>query len=313
MTSVATASPDTAAQSAPPRKKVSSLLRSQRRAGVWMALLASLHAGIWIGLPMLASIVLSFTQYDVISAPRFIGLANFEDLFTDPVFMTSLRNTAVYAFFTVPVSMAIALVLAVMLNQGIRGQMLYRTAIFIPQVTATVAIALVWLWIYNPRGGLANQLLGFFGIGQVSWLTDTAWSLPSIIAVGVWQGIGLKMLIYLAALQGLPKDVFEAASIDGATAVQKFMQITVPMLKPATFFVLVTSIIGAFQAFDQVYILTQGGPANSTTLITYEIYKSAFQQFRMGLACAQSLVLFVFLIVLTLINRRLMGGSNDDS
>ncbi|QDG68963.1 sugar ABC transporter permease [Pseudarthrobacter sp. NIBRBAC000502772] len=278
-----------------------------------MALPASLHAGIWIGLPMLASIVLSFTQYDVISAPRFIGLANFEDLFTDPVFMTSLRNTAVYAFFTVPVSMAIALVLAVMLNQGIRGQMLYRTAIFIPQVTATVAIALVWLWIYNPRGGLANQLLGFFGIGQVSWLTDTAWSLPSIIAVGVWQGIGLKMLIYLAALQGLPKDVFEAASIDGATAVQKFMQITVPMLKPATFFVLVTSIIGAFQAFDQVYILTQGGPANSTTLITYEIYKSAFQQFRMGLACAQSLVLFVFLIVLTLINRRLMGGSNDDS
>lgn len=278
-----------------------------------MALPASLHAGIWIGLPMLASIVLSFTQYDVISAPRFIGLANFEDLFTDPVFMTSLRNTAVYAFFTVPVSMAIALVLAVMLNQGIRGQMLYRTAIFIPQVTATVAIALVWLWIYNPRGGLANQLLGFFGIGQVSWLTDTAWSLPSIIAVGVWQGIGLKMLIYLAALQGLPKDVFEAASIDGATAVQKFMQITVPMLKPATFFVLVTSIIGAFQAFDQVYILTQGGPANSTTLITYEIYKSAFQQFRMGLACAQSLVLFVFLIVLTLINRRLMGGSNDDN
>ncbi|QHK20595.1 ABC transporter permease subunit [Pseudarthrobacter psychrotolerans] len=278
-----------------------------------MALPASLHAGIWIGLPMLASIVLSFTQYDVISAPRFIGLANFEDLFTDPVFMTSLKNTAVYAFFTVPVSMAIALVLAVMLNQGIRGQMLYRTAIFIPQVTATVAIALVWLWIYNPRGGLANQLLGFFGIGQVSWLTDTAWSLPSIIAVGVWQGIGLKMLIYLAALQGLPKDVFEAASIDGATAVQKFMQITVPMLKPATFFVLVTSIIGAFQAFDQVYILTQGGPANSTTLITYEIYKSAFQQFRMGLACAQSLVLFIFLIVLTLINRRLMGGSNDDS
>lgn len=278
-----------------------------------MALPASLHAGIWIGLPMLASIVLSFTQYDVISAPRFIGLSNFEDLFTNPVFMTSLKNTAIYAFFTVPVSMAIALVLAVMLNQGIRGQMLYRTAIFIPQVTATVAIALVWLWIYNPRGGLANQLLAFFGIGQVSWLTDTSWSLPSIIAVGVWQGIGLKMLIYLAALQGLPKDVFEAASIDGATAVQKFVQITVPMLKPATFFVLVTSIIGAFQAFDQVYILTQGGPANSTTLITYEIYKSAFQQFRMGLACAQSLVLFIFLIVLTLINRRLMGGSNDDS
>lgn len=278
-----------------------------------MALPASLHAGIWIGLPMLASIVLSFTQYDVISAPRFIGLSNFEDLFTNPVFMTSLKNTAIYAFFTVPVSMAIALVLAVMLNQGIRGQMLYRTAIFIPQVTATVAIALVWLWIYNPRGGLANQLLGFFGIGPVSWLTDTSWSLPSIIAVGVWQGIGLKMLIYLAALQGLPKDVFEAASIDGATAVQKFVQITVPMLKPATFFVLVTSIIGAFQAFDQVYILTQGGPANSTTLITYEIYKSAFQQFRMGLACAQSLVLFIFLIVLTLINRRLMGGSNDDS
>jgi ABC-type sugar transport system permease subunit len=214
----------------------------------------------------------------------------------------------VYTFFTVPVAMSIALLIALMLNTKLAGRAIFRTAIFIPQVTATIAVALVWLWIYDPRTGLANAILSFLGLDGPNWLSSTTWAMPAVILVGIWQGIGLKMLIYLAALQSLPAELYEAAAVDGASRVRQFFSLTVPLLKPATFFVFVTSVIGAFQSFDQVYILTDGGPANSTTMMTYEIYKSAFREFRMGYACAQSLVLFALLLVLTLVNRRITGG-----
>ncbi|MEU8221202.1 sugar ABC transporter permease [Kribbella sp. NPDC048915] len=289
----------------PPRRR---LLRSRRRAGLLMVLPALLHAIIWIGIPLVAAVVLSFTSYDVLTPPRFIGLENFRDLLGDDVFRRAVLNTSVYTFFTVPVAMAIALLIALMLNTKLTGRAIFRTAIFIPQVTATIAVALVWLWIYDPRSGLANTVLSFLGLSGPNWLSSTDWAMPAVIAVGIWQGIGLKMLIYLAALQSLPGELYEAASVDGASKVRQFFSLTVPLLKPATFFVFVTSVIGAFQSFDQVYILTDGGPANSTTMMTYEIYKSAFREFRMGYACAQSLVLFALLLVLTLANRRITGG-----
>ena len=219
-----------------------------------------------------------------------------------------MLNTSIYTFFTVPVAMAIALLIALMLNTRLAGRAIFRTAIFIPQVTATIAVALVWLWIYDPRSGLANAVLSFLGLDGPAWLSSTDWAMPAVIVVGIWQGIGLKMLIYLAALQSLPTDLYEAASVDGASKVRQFFSLTLPLLRPATFFVFVTSVIGAFQSFDQVYILTDGGPANSTTMMTYEIYKSAFREFRMGYACAQSLVLFALLLFLTLLNRRITGG-----
>ncbi|MFE6734603.1 carbohydrate ABC transporter permease [Microbacterium sp. NPDC057650] len=271
---------------------------------------AFLHALIWIGIPVVAAFVLSFTSYDVLSSPQFIGVENYFEAFKDPVFLRSMLNTLVYAIFTVPVSMAIALLIALMLDTQIRGRALFRTAVFLPQITATIAVALVWLWIYDTRNGLLNAVLTFFGLPPQSWLDTTTWAMPSVIVVGIWQGIGLKMLIYLAALQALPRDVYEAASVDGATKTRQFFSITIPLLRPATFFVFVTSVISAVQAFDLIYILTSGGPANSTTMMTYEIYTSAFKEFRLGYACAQSIVLFAFLLVLTLVTRRLNGGDN---
>ncbi|MEV0290112.1 MULTISPECIES: sugar ABC transporter permease [unclassified Kribbella] len=289
----------------PPGRRLS---RGRRRAGLLMVAPALLHSLVWIGIPLVAAVVLSFTSYDVLTPPRFVGLENFRDLLGDDVFRRAVLNTSVYTFFTVPVAMSIALLIALMLNTKLTGRAIFRTAIFIPQVTATIAVALVWLWIYDPRSGLANAVLSFLGLSGPNWLSSTDWAMPAVIVVGIWQGIGLKMLIYLAALQNLPAELYEAASVDGASKVRQFFSLTVPLLKPATFFVFVTSVIGAFQSFDQVYILTDGGPANSTTMMTYEIYKSAFREFRMGYACAQSLVLFALLLVLTLANRRITGG-----
>lgn len=283
--------------------------RRRQRAGMLMVAPALLHASLWIGLPVVASVVLAFTKYDVLTAPQFVGLDNFRDMMGDAVFRKSIVNTVIYTFFTVPFGMMLGLLVALALHTGLKARGIFRTAVFLPQVTATVAIALVWLWIYNPGNGLLNTLLSFLGIDGPAWLASTSWAMPSVILVGIWQGIGMKMLIYLAALQSLPKELYEAASVDGASKVRQFFSITLPLLKPATFFVLITSMISAFQSFDQIYILTDGGPANSTTMMTYEIYKSAFREFRVGYACAQSLVLFVLLMGFTLVNRRIMGGT----
>ncbi|MEU0628394.1 sugar ABC transporter permease [Streptomyces sp. NPDC005989] len=283
--------------------------RRRQRAGMLMVAPALLHASLWIGLPVVASVVLAFTKYDVLTAPQFVGLDNFSEMLGDAVFRKSIVNTVIYTFFTVPFGMALGLLIALALHTGLKARGIFRTAVFLPQVTATVAIALVWLWIYNPGNGLLNTLLSFLGVEGPAWLSSTTWAMPSVILVGIWQGIGMKMLIYLAALQSLPKELYEAASVDGASKVRQFFSITLPLLKPATFFVLITSMISAFQSFDQIYILTDGGPANSTTMMTYEIYKSAFREFRVGYACAQSLVLFVLLMGFTLVNRRIMGGT----
>ncbi len=269
---------------------------------------ALLHTLIWIAVPVAATVVLSFTDYTVFDSPQWIGLENYVEIWNDEVFRKATWNTVIYTFFTVPFSMAIAVVIAVFLHTKLRGRAIYRAAFFLPQVTATVAIAMVWLWMYNPQYGIVNGFLSFFGVPGKAWLADPDFALTAVIVVGIWQGIGLKMLIYLAALQNIDESLYEAASIDGAGPVQQFFRITLPMLKPATFFVFVVSVIAAFQVFDLVYVLTDGGPANATTMMTYEVYRSAFQNFRMGMACAQSVVLFGFLIVLTVINRRLTGG-----
>ena len=284
----------------------------QRRTAWLMVAPAGLHALFWIALPVLATFALSVTNYSVLAPLRFVGLNNYTKAFSDPVFRLSIWHTAVYTFFTVPVAMAVAVFLAVLLNQQIRARAWYRAAIFLPQVTATVAVAMVWLQIYDPQSGLANKVLSGLGIGSSAWLFDPSSALGSVIVVGIWQGIGIKMIIYLAALQNIPDELYEAAELDGATAWQRFRRITLPMLRPATLFVSVVSIIGAFQAFDQIYVLTQGGPANATTMMTYEVYRSAFSNFQMGLACAKSVVLFIFLFGLTVLNRKLSGGEDDE-
>ena len=286
-----------------------------RRQAIWayiFAAPATLHIAIWTGVPIVVALLLSLTDHDMLNPPQWIGLDNYATLAADPLFWRAMGNNLILAVVGVPVSMLIALVLAVMLNQGLRGSGVFRTAVFLPHVTATVAIAMIWLWIYSPgENGLFNMVGSFIGVPNQPFLVSASQSLPSILLVTIWQGLGLKMMIYLASLQGIDQQLYEAAAIDGASTVQKFTRITVPMLKPTTFFILVTSIVGNFQTFDLVYILTAGGPANSSTVITYEIYQTAFQEFRMGLASAQSMVLLLVLVILTILSRKVTGGRDD--
>ncbi len=287
-----------------------------RREGRWGLLLAApaaLHSLFWIGIPVAIAFGLSFTSYDMVTAPEFVGAANYANIVADPIFWKAMRNNLFLAVVGIPISMLLALLIAIQLNKGLRGQGIFRTLTFLPHVTATVAVAMIWLWIFAPTGnGLGNIALSAFGIEPVPWLTSTSTALWAVLIVTIWQGIGLKMLIYLAALQGLSTEVYEAADIDGAGPVRRFVSITVPMLRPATFFVLVTSIIANFQTFDLIYILTLGGPANSTTVITYQIYQTAFQQLRMGLATAQSVILLLVLVILTFVARKVVGGTDGD-
>jgi len=313
-TSAALATDDPVAGAGRHRSKVKDngrLHRKEKRAGWLLVAPASLHIGIWVGLPLVVALILSFTRYDIPGKPSFRGVQNYVEAFGKEAFLKSIVNTFIMTGVAVPASMLIAVVLAVLLNMGLRGQSFFRVAIFMPHITATVAVAVVWLWIYNPdETGLLNKIIGTVGAGPISWLGGYDTAMPSVIAMLIWQGIGIKMLIYLAALQGLPLDVDEAAKIDGANAFQRFWHIKVPLLRPATFFVLVTSIIGSFQVFDQIFILTQGGPANATTVITYQIYLAAFEASRMGYASAMSMILFVFLIILAIVSRKVVGGTD---
>lgn len=284
----------------------------RRRAGYLMVAPAVLHMVWWIGIPVVMTFVLAFTDYDVLAGTaRFVGLDNFRAVFSDDEWNASMWHTLVYTFFTVPVAMAAALVLAVMLNMNLRGRAWYRTAFFLPQVTAGVAVAIVWAWMFEPRVGLINAFLSLFGVNGPAWLSDPHWAMPAVIFVGIWKGIGVKLLIYLAALQNIPREVHEAAEMDGATPPRKLWSITLPLLRPATFFVFVVSMIEAFQVFDTIYVLTpMGGPANATTVMTYEIYQAAFGRFRIGTACAESVVLFVFLVSVSVAGRRFTGRDN---
>jgi multiple sugar transport system permease protein len=286
----------------------------RRRTAYLMLTPAVVHMAWWIGIPTVATFVLAFTEYDILAGTiSWAGTDNFVAILNDDVWLTSIWHTVVYTFFTVPVAMAIAVVIAALLNTKLRARAWYRTAVFLPHITATVAIALVWMWMFEPNIGLINWVLSGFGVRGPAWLNDPTWAMPAVILMSIWKGIGLKMVIYLAALQGIPHDLYEAAEIDGAGPVRRFFAITLPQLGPVTFFVFVISLIDAFQVFEQIYVLTpDGGPANATTVMTYEIYKSAFERFDMSTASAQSVVLFAFLLVLTVISRRVTGSDDVD-
>lgn len=256
MTSTANTVRGAAATKAPPARR-SRLDRTRARMGVLMVLPALILLVWWIGIPTIATIVLSFTDYDVLAGTiKWAGLAQFRDIFADPNWLASIRHTIAYAAVTVPVSMAIAVVVAAMLNTKLRGRAWFRAAFFLPHVTATVAIALVWQWMFEPQIGLINAVIEAFGGRGPAWLKDPRWAMPSVMVVSIWKGIGFKMLIYLAALQGIPNELYEAADVDGATGIRKFFAITLPLLRPATFFVFLVSLIDAFQVFEQVYVLT---------------------------------------------------------
>jgi multiple sugar transport system permease protein len=250
-------------------------------------------------LPIVATFGLTLTDWNLFGQWKFVGLDNFRTLVADDLFWQTTRNTVVYTLGAVPIGVFIAFWLALLLNRKMRGVVFFRTVFFLPHVTLTVAIAIVWSWIYHPELGLINYLLGLVGIDGPRWLQSTTWAMPAIIVMSNWKGIGYAMLVFLAGLQAIPQDLHEAATIDGASAFQRLRHITVPLLTPTTFFILVTSFIGAMQAFDQFYVMTQGGPAYATTTLVMYIFQNGFQFFQMGYAAAIAVVLFVVIFVIT--------------
>jgi ABC-type sugar transport system permease subunit len=243
---------------------------------------------------------LSAVNWNFISPTRtFVGLQNYQQMFNDTRFWTVFKNTFYYAGASVTLGMLFGLGLALLLNQKIKGRGFFRTLIFTPYVTTIAAIALLWVWIFDPGYGLFNYALGLIGIEGPRWLTDPKWAMPALIIMNVWRTMGYDMVIFLAGLSAIPSDLYEAADIDGAGRYAKFRHITLPLLSPTTFFIMVTSLIGALQVFDQVAVMTAGGPVDATKVFNYYIYEQAFAYFRAGYGAAVAVVLFLIILALT--------------
>lgn len=259
---------------------------------------------LWIGGPLLASIYLSFTQYDIMTPPRWVGVGNYQQLFTDDLFWQALKVTSIYTFIGVPLVVIVSLLLALLLNQQVPGLGVFRTIFYLPTVTTGVAVALLWVWLLQPDFGLFNNLLwNLFGIRGPLWLYDEKWVLPALIMKSLW-GVGGPMLIYLASLQGIPTHLYEAAELDGANAFRRFWHVSLPMITPVVLFNLVMAIIGSFQVFTDAYVMTKGGPNYASYFYVYYLYQNAFQFFRMGFASAQAWILFLIILVFTAITLR---------
>ena len=250
--------------------------------------------------PILASLAISLTSWDLLRPPNFVGLDNFADLLADRRFGRALGNTFFYVLTSVPIGTTLALGIAVALNQAIRGISLIRTMYFLPLVTSTIAIALVWAWIYSPANGLLNQALEVFGQPPQKWVSDPFWAMPAIVAMSIWQGLPASTIIFLAGLQAIPTSLLDAASVDGAGRWQRFRNVTLPLLTPSLFFTGILNLIGSFQVFDQVFVLARPGqPTTATVTVVYFIYENGFRNFKMGYASAASWVLFLIVAVLT--------------
>jgi ABC-type sugar transport system permease subunit len=250
--------------------------------------------------PILVSVYISFTEWDGISPVEFVGVANYTEMFTeDPLFLETLRNTIVFTLLAIPLTTVLGFLLALLCNRKLRGISLLRAAYFAPYITNVVAIGYIWYWIYNPERGFINGLLSTVGIDGPAWLSSSSWALFAVVIVSVWQGAGYPMVIFLAGLQGIPKDLYEAAEIDGAGAWNRVRRITLPLLTPSLFFVVVTQFITSFQVFGVIYIMTQGGPGNATSVYIYYLYQTAFSFGKLGYASAMAWVLFVILALVT--------------
>ena len=256
---------------------------------------------IFIVVPIFHSLFISFTQWDLIGDMEFIGVDNYVRLLHDGNFWNALKNTISFIIGYLPLVMVIGLAIAILINSKIKAQSFFRGVYYLPVVTSWVAVSLVWKWLFNPKYGLINYALSLFNITGPNWLTDPATAMIAIILTSVWKDIGFIMIIYLGGLQNISPTLYEAARIDRASAWQKFIHITLPMLRPTTFFVLIISLINSFQVFDQVNIMTEGGPGNATNVLVQNIYNSAFNYFEMGYAAAMSWALFLIIFIITVV------------
>jgi len=262
-------------------------------------------------LPVLAAFLMSFTDFDIyalgsIGNARFVGIMNYTQLVSDSLFWKSMANTLYFLVVGGPVTIFVALLAAVLLNSKVvRLKALFRLGFFAPVVATVVAVAVVWRYVYHPRFGLFNFVIGFLGISSRDWLSDPIWAMPAIILFAVWKNFGYTMMIFLAGLQAIPETLYEAAKIDGANHWQQFWKITVPMLAPTTLFVTVITLIGYFQVFAEPYIMTGGGPLNRTLSVVLLMYREGFRYWKMGYAASIAFILFAVIFVLTMIQLRL--------
>jgi len=255
--------------------------------------------------PMVASIGISTLEWNLISDARFVGLDNYRQLLADPTFRASLWHTLQYLGGYLPLVFVGGLGLALLLNRGLKGVALFRSVYFLPVVTSWVVVALVWRWLLSPSGGIVNAGLAAIGVDGPGWWTDPSWAMPSVILASAWKDLGFVMVIFLAGLQGIPGEVEEAALVDGASAWQRFRNVTLPLLSPSSFFVVIISLINGFQVFDQVFVMTGGGPAGATTVVVEQVFTNAFRYGQMGYAAAMSWVLFAIILAVTLFQFRM--------
>lgn len=281
--------------------------RLQEVATGWLYVLpALLLFAVWWLYPLAYSFFVSLTDWDFISPDKkFVGLQNYAHLIRHAEFWQVLWNTTYFSVAVVVGSMVLGLAFALLLNRKLRGTAFYRALIFTPYVTPIVAVSMVWSWIYDPRAGLANWALSLVGLPKLQWLSSSTWAMPAIIIMSIWKSAGYNMLFFLAGMQSIPPEVYEAAQMDGAKGWQRFRHVTLPLLSPTTFFLLVISFIGAFNAFDQIQVMTQGGPAGATRTIVYYLYQNAFQFFDVGYASAVAIALLLITLALTLVQFRL--------
>ena len=283
-------------------KKIVRNFINKQNISAWIFILpAVLGTFIFIIIPVIYSFGLSFTKWDLLNPIEFVGFQNYKTLFSDSLFYKILLNTVVFALSTSFLGVIIPLVLASILNTKIRGSEFFKTAYFLPFITPMVVIGIVWTWIFDPNIGFLNQILH----NNINWLYDSKYAMPAIIIVSVWKLIGYNMIIFLSALSGVSQSLFEAAKIDGANSLQIFKNVTIPILSPTIFFVIIITAISSFQVFDLIYLMTPGGPLDSTNVLVFSIYKNAFEYFNVGYASATAYVLFLIILILTLVQWRL--------
>ncbi|MBN8618598.1 MAG: sugar ABC transporter permease [Anaerolineae bacterium] len=287
----------------------SRLTLSQRRTIMGYIFIGPFILGVifWVLIPALVALYLTFHSWNLISAPRFVGFANIEALFRDPLLPQSLKATFVYSFVSVPLGLIFSFFLALLINVRIPGIAIFRTIFYLPSIVPAVANALLWSWMFNTEFGLLNVFIRGLGGSKIPWLQDPGWAIPALVVLSLW-GVGGSMIIFLAGLQGIPDIYYEAAEIDGAGRWAKMRYITLPMMSPIFFFNLVIGFINSFQAFTLVYLITDGGPQNSTLFLVLYIYRSAFTSLKMGYAATLSWLLFFILMVLSFIVFKYIGS-----
>ncbi len=282
------------------RRRTGRIARAEAIAGYLFILPWLLGFLIFLAGPMLASLYFSFTHYELVKLPTWIGLQNYVNAFQDPLVWQSLKVSAIYSVVVVPLGLLFSFVVALLLNQSVKALSFFRSVYYLPVLIPAAISSVLFGWLFNPQFGLINEALALVHIQGPLWLASTKWALPALMLMNLW-GIGGPMLIYLAGFQGIPTDLYEAASIDGAGALRRFRHVTIPMVTPVIFFNLLLGIIGSFQSFTGAYILTAGGPVNATLFYLLYLYQNAFQNFRMGYASALAWILFVIILLLSLL------------